>query len=784
MEKDLEKIIRLEKEIIRLREELDWSEQKYRSLVDNSPSGIMIIGDNYTVEYVNKELTKILKCKAKDMIGTNFLKIVAEEDKSIIAERYINRREGILVPNRYEFHVKTFDGSNRHLELTSSVIASVAGAKKSVAQVIDITERKEAEKALQNSEERYRTLVENSPDGVFLSDLKGNLITANKAVLDMHGYSSVEELIEKEANVFNFIVEDERELVHKNASKVLKEGIANNLKYTLLRKDGSTFPAEISSTLIKDGEGNPVGFMALTRDISVRMKAEQELKATTERLSNIFRAANDGMWSWNLLTDEVDFDPRYYEMAGYEENEFPHRLEEFQLRVHPGDVDSVMKAAQNHLDGITERFIEEFRFLKKDGDWMWIMGRGIIVDKDDNGVPLRLVGTHTDISENMKILQDLQIEKQRAQESDRLKSAFLANMSHEIRTPMNGILGFADLLSSENLEDDQRTEYLRIIQKSGDRMLNTINDIIDISKIESEQAELFNSETNINDQLDYLYEFFMPEADLKGLKLSIKKPLENTAAIINTDKEKLFAIISNLIKNAIKYSHKGSIEVGYKMRDNMLEFYVKDEGIGISPNSQDAIFDRFVQANLTITKEYEGSGLGLAISKGFVELMGGKISVESNLGKGSMFCFTIPNMPIANNIKHTNTIMQAEQNKRFKDLSILIAEDDESAFFYLSEILKRYSKQIFRANNGQEAIDICKNNKDIDLVLMDIKMPDVDGFEATREIRKFNKTIPIIAQTAFAMVGDQQKVKDAGCNDYISKPIERNELYEILLKYL
>ncbi len=402
---------------------------------------------------------------------------------------------------------------------------------------------------------------------------------------------------------------------------------------------------------------------------------------------------------------------------------------------------------------------------------------------DSNKKLIGVLGIGRDITERQKAEHDLKIAKERAEESDRLKSAFLANMSHEIRTPMNGILGFADLLKEPDLTGDEQKQYVAIIEKSGQRMLNIINDLIDISKIEAGQMELIVSEANINEQIYFLYTFFKPEAESKNIKLTYEKALSNSLANIITDRGKLYAILTNLLKNAIKFTSDGKIEFGYVKKAYNIEFFVKDTGTGIAKDRQQAIFERFVQADLKISKPYEGAGLGLAITKAYIEMLGGEIWLNSDLGVGSTFYFTIPyhtkpKKPSNKNQPGTS----AKQSDILQNLSILVAEDDETAYYYLEALLGRKCKTLVHCTTGLDAVEACRQNPNIDLVLMDIKMPVMDGYEATREIRKFNKNVKILAQTAYALTGDKDNAMDAGCDDYIAKPINKNDLFRIIQK--
>ncbi len=374
--------------------------------------------------------------------------------------------------------------------------------------------------------------------------------------------------------------------------------------------------------------------------------------------------------------------------------------------------------------------------------------------------------------------------KEKAEKSDALKSAFLANMSHEIRTPMNGILGFADLLKEPQLNSEEQQKYIQIIEKSGVRMLNIINDIIDISKIESGLMEMNIKDSNINKQIEYIYTFFKPEIEGKNMQFTRNMPLPTDEATIKTDKEKLFAILINLVKNAIKYSEKGFIDIGYVKVGKHIKFYVEDSGIGIEKDRLQAIFKRFVQADISDKEARQGAGLGLAISKAYVEMLGGKLWVESELGKGSTFYFTIP---CELELKETNIKFSepdiVELDSQIRDLNILIVEDNEESALLLSTLLKKNSRKISLANNGFEAIEFCRNNLDVDIVFMDMKMPEMNGYEATQKLRQFNKDVVIISQTAFGLAGDDEKAIEAGCDAYLSKPIKKSELLMLLERY-
>jgi hypothetical protein len=358
-------------------------------------------------------------------------------------------------------------------------------------------------------------------------------------------------------------------------------------------------------------------------------------------------------------------------------------------------------------------------------------------------------------------------------------------MSHEIRTPMNGILGFADLLKQPMIKDEKRERYIDIIEKSGRHLLALINDIISISKVESGQLEVCVAEININEQIDYVYTFFKPEVEKKGLKLLRKTGLPIEEATVHTDQDKVVAVLINLVKNAIKFTAEGSIEFGYEKKGAFLEFYVKDSGHGIANGQKEIIFERFRKINTKLMRNFEGAGLGLSISKAYIELLGGKIWVESELGIGSVFYFTIPCDFVKKDHQHDEKPegQLQKQNASINNLKILIAEDDEFSEMLIRETVKSFAKETITVKSGTEAVEACKNNPDVDLILMDIRMSKMNGYDAAREIRNFNKDVVIIIQTAFGSEAENQKATDAGCNDYISKPFTQEMLTKLIKRH-
>jgi signal transduction histidine kinase/CheY-like chemotaxis protein len=387
-------------------------------------------------------------------------------------------------------------------------------------------------------------------------------------------------------------------------------------------------------------------------------------------------------------------------------------------------------------------------------------------------------GIVIDISDKNRYIRKLKHETSKAQTSDQLKSSFLANMSHEIRTPMNSIIGFSNLLASEEVPEDQKKEFVHYIQTSGEILLNLVDDIIDIAKIEAGELKITKKECNLTALLLELHQTFNEikiRLNKPSLKLIVSPEKENENLIFKTDPFRLRQILSNLIGNAIKFTDEGCVEFGYKVASQKkIEFYVKDTGIGLTREEMDMIFERFKRSHHSEERNIKGTGLGLTIAKNLVELLGGELWVESSPGNGTTFYFTIPYLKITKSIPpEVKELSDSDYNWEGK--TILIVEDDLHGMSYLVELLKKTRVSILQAFSGDMAVELCKNHHP-DLVIMDIQLPGMDGLEATRIIKQMNARLPVIAQTAFAMAGDRERIKQAGCDDYLAKPIDSKQL--------
>ncbi len=415
---------------------------------------------------------------------------------------------------------------------------------------------------------------------------------------------------------------------------------------------------------------------------------------------------------------------------------------------------------------------------KKDGTLFWELV-SISSIKNRESEITHFVAIKDDISKRKQIEDAMLRAKEQAEESDRLKSAFLANMSHEIRTPMNAIVGLSGLLADPELPLSEKKSFSDIIKENSGVLLQLIDDIVDISKIEAGQIMMRPAKCHINSLLTEMYESFKLQIKDRESKVRFILGKESFSREICTftDGNRLRQVISNLISNAFKFTEEGSVEFGFRIRsDGFILFYVKDTGIGIPEDKHELVFDRFGQADNERTGNHRGAGLGLSISKSLVELMGGSIWLESEKGSGSCFSFTIPYQPVTPSSGETSTKPKYAEYPSLKEHTILVTEDIEVNYRLIEALLKETGAKILWAGTGKEALQIISNGGDLSLVLLDLNMPDIDGFHILQEIRKTNKDLPVIIQTAYAMNGEKERCMQAGCNNYLTKPIQIDQL--------
>lgn len=680
-----------------------------------------------------------------------------------------------------------------HIQRLGPSVISAITRKKS-----EITHRKFQEE-LRANEELNRSITESTTEAIILMDFDGVIITWNHSSERMFGFTSEKIIGSSILKIIPdlFTLEREKNIEENNQKRSITD---NTFETTGINNNNEEIHIEISlSKWSKDGK---MFITAVLRDISERKNAEKTqsiifniayqanlnisltdlFKFIRNELSKIIDTTNFYIALYNKEDDTLSLP--YISDTEQDANHIPAGKS---LTKYVIDTKRSLMVNEYEVDKMVEQDIIEYMGVNSK---IWL-GAPLMISNEAIGViavqsysdentytiadlkMLEFVSSQISLTINRKKKEEgLTIALEKAQESDKLKTAFLQNISHEIRTPMNGILGFTSLLSDPDLSKQEIQSYIDIINISGKRMLNTLNDLMEISRLDTGLINVNNKNININNELKELFNFYHEESEKKGLELEMYTDLSDDVAIIKIDKLKILSVLRNLIRNSLKYTQTGSIRFGYKLESNNIKFFVIDTGIGIAREKQTSIFERFVQADIEEIKVQEGTGLGLSISKAYIELMGGKIWLDSEINNGSSFFFTIPFQ------SDNSLVINRKKENKDKKLTVLIAEDEEVTDNLLTIILGDYCSMIFHAKNGEEALDIAKNNSDIDVILMDMKMPKMNGYTATEKIREFNKDVIIIAQTAYALSGDREKAIVAGCNDYITKPINNDLLIE------
>lgn len=642
------------------------------------------------------------------------------------------------------------------------------------------------------SQERYMGLVER------LSESEAALREANKiAGLGrwMHDHSS--DKLEWSDTIFDiFEINKEKfgasygaflEIVHPDDREMVDHEYRNCLihkepyevEHRLLMKDGRIKWVIERCWTDYNQQGKAYRSVGIVQEITERKLAGIALEESKQMLRKIIDTIPVRVFWKDIECRYIGCNQHFANDAGFGKPEELVGLDDYsmgwveQADMYRSDDMEVMKS------GIAKLNYEEPQ-TTPEGKEIWLKTSKLPLT-NLNGKVIGVLGVYEDITERKEMEEELILAKEKAEESDRLKTAFLNNLSHEIRTPLNAIVGFSELLKKPDISASEVKHYTEIIDHSSGQLLAIIDDIFDIAALEAEQVKIINRSTDLNQMFELIYEQFAIRAAHKGIDLVYEQSLPDEEAVFITDETKLSQILNNIIGNALKFTKKGRIVFGSRKLNKHIEFFVRDTGMGIPEELHEKIFERFRQGDLVSTGEFGGSGLGLFIAKSYVELLGGKIWLKSQPGKGSEFCFTIPLKRVSEKqkVQTKEPVVPVTKTK-----TVLIAEDSYVNFLLLKEYLSRYNADILHADNGSKAVELCKGNPEIDLVLMDVKMPVMDGFTATGLIREMRPDLPVIALTAYAQTGDRDKALQNGCNDYISKPVERKSFLLLVNKYL
>ncbi len=755
--KDINSKLRLtEFTLNRFSESVFWLSAPDYRVIDVNPAACKSLG------YSREELLEMnildFDLKFTDAMGRKLRKVLKSE-KNLTMETIHRKKSGEEFPVEIIANLIEFEGMEYVVSFSR-----------------DITARKEAEDQLRKSEQEYRRIFENVANIFFEASLDGKLINITPSVEQITKYKR-EKMIGQpmEAFYFNPSVRDSllKELYTKG--EILEHEL------DVKDMDGSAIPCSLNTKIIYDEEGKPERIVGSITDLRRRKLAEKQIR----QLSTALQQSPVSVIITDTDTRILYVNDSFSRFSGLKPQELIGK-NPFEITRGQVPLKRYTDLWETVRDGNVWK--GELEYIKRDAEKVWL---SITVSPvfDENDRPINFIAILEEITERKLAEQHLRKAKEEAEKSDHLKSSFLANMSHEIRTPMNAILGFSSLLKEGTLEKEQSDYYIDIINSKGRDLLRIISDIIDISRIEAGDLYIKMEPVEVFPFIREIYREFKEDTQVKSrsnLQFRLNVPEPEKKMIVNTDPSRMKQVFVNLIQNALKFTSDGFVELGFETSDkNEIRFYVRDSGIGIPEDKQKIIFDRFRQIDDSNTREYGGTGLGLAICKNLLELMGTRLSLESVEGQGSEFCFRmkyiLTEKPETREKTEEFTGIKTDFDLRGK--KIMIVEDDGSSYLFLETFLNRFSPDIVWARTGKQAVELVRKNKDLDLVLMDIRMPEMDGLEATKRIRKTHPSLPIVAQTAYAQVTDRKLALENGCNDYLSKPISPVELTAMLAKY-
>jgi PAS domain S-box-containing protein len=766
-------VIRNITQLLKDKESLKDSQNIYQSLFESAGDSIFIIEDNKFVNCNQMTLTMFGLSDKSEIIGHTPWEFSPEFQEDGVLSKKKGLKYLLHAKNKnsvkFYWQHKRKNGDIFDAEVSLSYL-KFKGKDRVQAIVRDISNQIKLDKIVKKNEEYLKKVLNSSPEAIFSTDLRMNILNCNDSTVKIFSAKDQSELIGK--NIYDFVIKEDKLLVRKAVREFFKISKIRKINFRLRKLNNEIFTGSLSAQLLKDDEGNPASIIANISDITSRINIEKALIASEEKNRALSQSTREAvLFSKNGYCIEAN--EATSQMFGYTHDEL---IGIFGTNLVASEYKKLVK--HNMLSGYEEPY--EALAFTKNGIKFWVEFHGSMYEY--MGEKVR-VTTIKNIDIQKKTMIELKKAKEKAEESDRLKSTFLGTMSHELRTPLNAIIGFSDLFDT-NLSKDDMILFSKTINESGKNLLSIIEDILNISLIETGKIETNPEKVSIPvflHEVNELTKYKLKKEKKTNITLNefSVEQLKNNCGFFDPYKTK--QILDHIIKNAIKFTNKGFIELQCDCNNNEIIFSIKDTGIGIEQKNYDLIFDWFRQADDSHTRAYGGTGLGLSIAKKLLDLLGGKIWLESKLGKGTIFYIKIP-------IKKNNSSSENKKNdsnkKSFTNLNVLVVEDEKSNFLYLKTILESIKTKVIHAWNGKEAIDIINKDIPVDIILMDFKMPEVNGFEATREIKKTNPNLTIIAQTAYAMGGDKEKALNAGCDDYISKPIKKELIIKLLEQYL
>ena len=754
-----------------IEEALKQSESKFRSIAENLSDLIFITDKEGIIKYISPA-SKMFGYKPEECIGKFFGEFLSSGEFEKAMPVFKNALNSINTDKNVTLLFKRSDGSTFFAELSGSTYKVGNEISGVIGLLRDITN-----KVTQDNELRKLSrVVEQSPTSILITDLEGNIEYVNPKLCKLTGFSN-DELIGKTPRIFSSGEKSKKE--YKALWDTINAGNDWKGEFHNVKKNGDLYWESAVISPIIGSTGELTHFLAIKEDITDKKVYEQRLIESEKRYYELF--ISNPLPTYVFDMDSLAFievNDATVNTYGYTRQEFASMtLTDIRL---PEDIPELIESVRSlNNDGY---YSTSMRHVKKDGTVFPVEINSFQLPEKD-GRKSRLVMA-ADITERLRTAEAMKIAKEKAEASDKLKTTFLNNISHEVRTPLNGILGFAELIAQPDLSEEEKKDCHAMLLESSDRLLFTITNFMDISLIISGNVSVQNRYFVPANILRSIYNKYTLICSSRDLELLLDIPEKHKEFIINSDPDIFQKIITHLLYNAIKFTEDGSIKLGYIINDTSVDFFVKDTGIGIGKESINKVFDRFVKEDRGPMKLSEGSGLGLSIVKGMIDLLGGEIKVESEIDIGSTFYITLPFIK-GIDLSAGPVISRKQQKSSSDKILILVAEDDETNFFYLNALLtNEIQATILHASNGREAVELFKVNPGIQLILMDIKMPVLDGFEATRQIKLINKDIPIIAVTAYAMLGDEERVLAAGCDGYLSKPISKHSLLDKITEFV
>jgi len=783
--------------------------KEFFGVLDALPYGIMLTQPSGTIYFANKKLkdlsghNKLSGTQCSDSLCNGKFKwnSINNLEKPDISKQDIIRKDGTHISVLKTAQVIILNYQKYYLEVMVDITGQEEEEQKLWNQTLElkdvINKKNEAEQKAINEFQKFELLFQEVSDALFLHDLDGNFIKVNRKACERLGYSAEEF---SQMNLSDFIQPENYELAKKRISELLnKRHIVFETKH--LTKTGKKIPVEVVAKLVQFD--NRLAILSSARNLTERKKYEQQLieaRNEAEENKNELEAIFDKVPSCIVLFDDQFRVIRVNKMAvktfGLDEtavkNQYFGKKESCtstkKMLINCGcngscskcELAEVLEKTVKQNQEFNKKEIQLCNFQQEREIVRTLLISTAILNKKGQKMYL---ATIDDITERKEIEQELISAKEKAEQSEKLKTAFLNNISHEIRTPLNGILGFIDFFEDE-LDKKDRDHFIEIMRKSGDRLLNTVNNIIEASKLDSGIIELYKEKFNLEEAMSDFNIEITEKYSSPAINYIFEIETSTTPLMVETDRSKLFQVMANLIDNAYKFTSEGHVKLSVKQEDTTLIIEVEDSGMGIKKEDMEIIFEPFRQADLLLSRASEGNGLGLTISKRLIHFLGGNLIVEDAEHKGTKFRCTIPNSLKKEIKKELSSEDNENMNEILKGKKILIAEDDLSNYLFLKTVLSKAGCYLMHAPDGKEAFNICNNGNTPDLVIMDLKMPIMDGFEATRKIKEIHQNIPIIAHSAYVLNHEKEKAIELGCIDFIPKPVRQKELLNMVSKYL